>query len=72
MLQVCGNILQQVEKFKYLGVVFTSDVRRNKEIDTRINKSNSVLHELYRSVVIKRKLSNSRAVRNFVREGPVT
>ena len=27
--QVSGNTLQQVEKFKYLGVVFTSDGRRS-------------------------------------------
>jgi len=29
MRQVSGNTLQQVEKFKYLGVVFTSDERRS-------------------------------------------
>jgi len=34
ILQVSGNTLQQVETFKYLGVVFTSDGNRNKEIDT--------------------------------------
>jgi len=35
--------LQQVETFKCLGVVFTSDGRVNKEIDTRIGKK-VVLH----------------------------
>jgi len=30
--------MQQVETFKYLGVVITSDGRRNKEVDTRIRK----------------------------------
>jgi len=30
MLQVSGNILQQVDKFKHFGVVFPSDGRRNK------------------------------------------
>jgi len=45
---------QQVEKFKYLGVVFTSDGRRCEEIDTRIGKANAVLRELYRSVATKR------------------
>jgi len=34
--QVSGNALQKVEKFKYLGVVFTSDRRRNKDICIRI------------------------------------
>jgi len=35
MLQLSDIILQQVEKYKYLGVVFTSDGKQNKEIDTR-------------------------------------
>jgi len=48
-----------VEKFKYLGVVFTSDGRRNEEIDRWIGKTNAVLCELYRSVVTKRELSNT-------------
>jgi len=47
MLQVSGSTLQQVETFKYLGVVFKSDGRRNKEIDTRIGKANAVPRELY-------------------------
>ena len=41
MLQVSSNTLQQVEKFKYIVVAFTSDGKRNKEIDTRIGKCNS-------------------------------
>jgi len=35
ILQVSGNTLQQVETFKYHGVVFTIDVSRNKGIDTQ-------------------------------------
>jgi len=50
MLQASGNILQQVVYFQYVGVVFTSDGRRNKEVCTRIGKANAVLCELYRSV----------------------
>jgi len=46
-----------VETFKYLGVVFTSDESRNKEIDTRIGKANAVLREFYCSVVTKREVS---------------
>jgi len=53
------NILQQVEKFKYLGVVFMRDRRRNREIDTRVGKANAVPREFYRSVVTKRELSNT-------------
>jgi len=35
-----------------------SDGSRNKEIDTRIDKANAILPEVYRSVATKRKLSN--------------
>ena len=56
---VCGNTLQQVEKFKDLGVAFTSDGRRSEEVETRIGEANVVLRELYRCVVTKRKLSNT-------------
>jgi len=56
---VCENTLQQVETFNYLGVVFTSDGSRNKEIDTRTGKANAVLRELYCSVVTKRELSKN-------------
>jgi len=41
------------------GGVFTSDGKRNKEIDARIGKANAVLREFYRSVVTKRELSNT-------------
>jgi len=53
-LEVSGSTLQLVEKFKYLGVVFTSGGRPNKEIDKRCGKANPVLREFYRSVVTKR------------------
>ena len=59
MLQVSGNTLQQLEIFKYLGVVFTSDGRQSEEIDTRVANANAVQRELYRSVVTKWELSNT-------------
>ena len=59
MLQVSGNALQQVEKVKYIGVVFTSDRRWSEEIDARIGQTKAVLRELYCSVVTKRELSNT-------------
>ena len=59
ILQVSGNILQQVETFKYLEVVFTSDGSRNKELDTLIRTANEVLRELYCSMVTKRELSKT-------------
>jgi len=39
--------LQQVEKFKYLGVVYTSDGRWSVEVDAWIAKANAFLRELY-------------------------
>ena len=57
-LQIFGNALQQAEELEHLEVVFTSDGRQNKKVDTWIGKANAVLRELYRSVVTKRELSN--------------
>ena len=34
VLQVVGATLKQVEKFKYLGVAFTSDESQDEELDT--------------------------------------
>jgi len=34
LLQVSGNTLQHLEMLKFLGVVFTSDGRRNEESET--------------------------------------
>ena len=50
-------MLKQVEKFKYLGVAFTSDRRQDKELDTRIGKASAVMRTLHYSVVKKRALS---------------
>ena len=58
-LQVSGNTLQQVETFKYRGVVFTSGESRKKGIDIRIGKAIAVLRELYYSMVTKRGLSKN-------------
>ena len=41
------------------GSLLTSDGRQSEDIDTRIGKANTVLRELYRSVVTKRELSNT-------------
>ena len=57
VLQVNGATLKQVEKFKYLGVAFTSDGRQHEELDTRIGKASAVMRALHYSVVIKRELS---------------
>ena len=43
VLQVNGSTLKQVEKFKYLGVAFTSDGRQDEEFDTRIGKASAAM-----------------------------
>ncbi|GAA6106566.1 receptor-type tyrosine-protein phosphatase F-like, partial [Tachysurus ichikawai] len=56
-LQVGGELLPQVEEFKYLGVSFTSEGRMEREIDRRIGVSSAVMRSIYRSVVVKKELS---------------
>jgi len=53
------NTLRQVENFKYIVVVFTSN-SRSKQTNGWIAKNNAVLHELYRSVVTKRESSTAK------------
>jgi len=53
-----------MEKFKHLGIVFTSDEKRIKEIDTRF-ATNLVLREFYRYVVTKRQLSTTTKFSGF-------
>ena len=57
VLQVNGAKLKQVEKFKYLGVAFTSDGRQDEELDTRIDMARAIMRALLNLVVIKRELS---------------
>ena len=62
-----GVTLKQVEKFKYLGLVLTSEVlrvalstsdeRQDEELDTRIGKTNAVVRVLHYSVAMKPNLS---------------
>ncbi|KAL0152538.1 hypothetical protein M9458_052261 [Cirrhinus mrigala] len=56
-LQVGRESLPQVEEFKYLGVLFTSEGRMEREIDRRIGAASAVMRSLYRSVVVKKELS---------------
>ena len=46
-----------MEEFKYLGVLFTNEGKMEQEIDRRINAAFAVKRALYRSVVVKRELS---------------
>ncbi|CAM1299744.1 Uncharacterised protein r2_g968 [Pycnogonum litorale] len=55
-LHVSGVSLNQVDKFKYLGVVFTSDGRQDIELNTRIAAAGAVMRQLQRSVLLRREL----------------
>ncbi|KAK3519732.1 hypothetical protein QTP70_003707 [Hemibagrus guttatus] len=57
ILQVGGEVLPQVEEFKYLGVLFTSEGRMDREIDRRIGAAAAVMRSMYQSVVVKKELS---------------
>ncbi|TWW73592.1 R2DM Retrovirus-related Pol polyprotein from type II retrotransposable element [Takifugu flavidus] len=57
LLRVKEEILPQVEEFKYLGVLFTSEGRMRREIDRRIVAASTIMRTLHRSVVVKRELS---------------
>ncbi|KAK3516423.1 hypothetical protein QTP70_011957 [Hemibagrus guttatus] len=56
-IQVGGEILPQVEEFKYLGVLFTTEGRMDHEIDRRIGAAAAVMRSIYWSVVVKKELS---------------
>ena len=56
-LQVGGLSSKQVEKFKFLGVAFTSDGRQDEEMDVQSGKASDVMRALHHSVVLKRELS---------------
>lgn len=58
-LHVSGVSLQQVEKFKYLGVLFSSDGSLDQEIDRRIGSAAAIMRQLGRGVIRKRELSNT-------------
>ncbi|TWW74485.1 hypothetical protein D4764_14G0004880, partial [Takifugu flavidus] len=57
LLRVKEVVLPQVEEFKYLGVLFTSEGRMAQEIDRQIGAASAVMRTLHRSVVVKRELS---------------
>ena len=47
-----------MEDFKYLGILFTSDGKMEREMDRRIGAASAVMRMLYRTVVVKRELSH--------------
>ncbi|KAI3366505.1 hypothetical protein L3Q82_000635 [Scortum barcoo] len=56
-LRVGGEVLPQMEEFKYLGVLFTSEGKMEREIDRRIGAASTVMQSVYRTVVVKKELS---------------
>ena len=66
MLQVNGATLKQIEKFKYLGVVFTSDGGQDEELDTRMGKASAVMRALHYLIVMKRELSKKANLPIFI------
>ena len=60
-----GATLKLEEKFKYLGVVFTSDGRQDEELDTQIGKASAVMRALHYSVVMKREWSKKEKLSIF-------
>ena len=50
--QVNGGTLKQEEKFKHLGVAFTSDGRQDEELDSEIGKASAIMRALHYSGVI--------------------
>ena len=56
----------QVDKFKYLGVAFTSDKRQDEELDTRIGKANAISRALhYSDVIHETRIVEKRKAINF-------
>ncbi|KAK3507901.1 hypothetical protein QTP70_002530 [Hemibagrus guttatus] len=58
-IQVGGEFLPQVEEFKYLGVLFTSEGRMDGEIDRQIGAVAAVMRSMYRSIVVKNTVSDA-------------
>uniref|UniRef100_A0A8C6KZ86 Reverse transcriptase domain-containing protein n=1 Tax=Nothobranchius furzeri TaxID=105023 RepID=A0A8C6KZ86_NOTFU len=58
LLWVRDEVLPQVEEFKYLWVLFTSEGKLDQyEINRRIGAASAVMWALYQSVVVNRELS---------------
>ncbi|KAL1274593.1 hypothetical protein QQF64_027407 [Cirrhinus molitorella] len=53
LLRVGGECLPQVDEFKYLGVLFTSEGRMEHEIDRWIGAAATAMWSMYQSVVVK-------------------
>ncbi|TWW74459.1 R2 Retrovirus-related Pol polyprotein from type I retrotransposable element [Takifugu flavidus] len=57
LLRVGEEVLPQVEEFKYLGILFTSEGRMERKIDRRSGAASAVMQVFNRSVMVKKELS---------------
>lgn len=62
LIRFLGILMPSVEGFKYIGVLNTSEVKTEPEIDRCIGVSSAVILLLYRSVVVKKKLNQKAKV----------
>ncbi|KAK3533035.1 hypothetical protein QTP70_006219 [Hemibagrus guttatus] len=65
-LQVGGEFLPQVKEFKYLGVLFTSEGRMDREIDRQTALLLPLHRSMYRSVVVKKDFSQFTSQSTFL------
>ena len=64
-IQVDNIKLKQVQEFKYLGSIFTSDGKLDREIDTRCQKANAVSYQL--SPLLKHQNINMAVKRQMIK-----
>ena len=57
LLQVWNEFLPEVKEFKYLGILFSSEGTKEREMGRRIGAAGAVLLSLCHTVVMKRELS---------------
>ena len=56
---------ERAAEFKYLGVLFTSEGKREREIDRRMGAASALTQALYRTVVVTRELSREAKLSNY-------
>ena len=58
-------MLPQVEKFKYLRVLFTSEGKMEGEVDRRISAASAVMWTSYWTIVMKKELSQKTKLSDY-------
>lgn len=57
-LQVGGEVLPQVEQFRYLGVLFMSEGKMEGETDRGIDAAAAAMQPVYQTVMVNREHSH--------------